>query len=393
MCAGNSWFLTATTYASDPRPSLARPRPNRRPAGRPALRDARADPGSPAARRGRRNATRCRRCRPWSGCHARSTPWPRRWSRRWRWCLTPAARRSGWPARRPSGHPRSSRNRGLTGSHTPRRRTPAAPACLCIRSRQPACSAQPRVAGIVRLEDRVLHGLAGDGFGLREGAAGEVARRQPAHAVLVHDDAGGAVVLQALHVGDVGDGFGRLARQGGDGLRVRHADLAVAAHCDGFQVLAAHHRAHSGAAVRTVGHVNDHGSMESFSPAGPVCTTRSGGLPTRSSRAARLPRFYPSEPPPDAAQPAHRGSTGIPGLLALPVITRASNPANFSSAGKNPPAWLSPMRPEVGLLAVAVQRLCPLTAAARATAVTFVYHHRSYQLFDLRHQPFFPLSL
>ena len=43
-----------------------------------------------------------------------------------------------------------------------------------------------------------------------------------------------------------------------------------------------------------------------------------------------------------------------------PVSTMPSKPANLSSAGQKPPAWLSPIRPEVGLLAVAVHRLCPL---------------------------------
>ena len=113
------------------------------------------------------------------------------------------------------------------------------------------------VAGVVVLEDRVGHRLAGQRLRLRKGAAEPVAGRQPAHRVLEHEHAGGAVVLQPLHVREVRERAGGLARQPGHGLLIRDVDLAVAAHRDRLQVLAAHHRAHAGAAVRPVGHVDD----------------------------------------------------------------------------------------------------------------------------------------
>ena len=113
------------------------------------------------------------------------------------------------------------------------------------------------VAGIVVFEDRVGHGLTGQRLSPRKGSARPVACRQPAHRILKHEHAGGAVVLHSLHVREVRERAGGLARQLRHRLLIRDVDLAVAAHHDRLQVLAAHHRAHTGAAVCAVGHVDD----------------------------------------------------------------------------------------------------------------------------------------
>ena len=180
-----------------------------------------------------------------------------RWSRRSRWCPSRFVRRSGWPAIRHTGHRRSSRSRGgqrlVLRAAVKRVHLRA----LVLGLDHTFAANRAGVAGVVVFEDRVGHRLARQRLGPRKGAAQPVAGWESAHRVLEHEHAGGAVVLHPLHVREVRKRARGLARQFGHGLLIRHVDLAVAAHRDRLQVLAAHHRAHAGAAVGTIGHVDD----------------------------------------------------------------------------------------------------------------------------------------
>ena len=112
-------------------------------------------------------------------------------------------------------------------------------------------------------EDRGRHRLAADGLVAVELAGVVVERRQAAGGVLALEHALGAVVAQPDDVAVVGDLPGAPAGQLAEGRGVGQRRLAVRA-ADGhrLEVLGAHHRAHAGAAVGAVAHVDDRGEAD-----------------------------------------------------------------------------------------------------------------------------------
>ena len=97
--------------------------------------------------------------------------------------------------------------------------------------------------------------MAADGLVSFEDAAGPVARCQPTDRVLTEDD-----FCRAQHAGAVGIRFGELLGaplgQRVEALAVEDLGPVFAAHCDRFQILAGHDRAHAGATVSPVSHAD-----------------------------------------------------------------------------------------------------------------------------------------
>ncbi len=105
-----------------------------------------------------------------------------------------------------------------------------------------------------------------------------------------------------------------------------------------------------------------------LSPAGPICSTSIFGSPSSflivlSASPVTFP--HKGEASRSSASPLwiHRYT----GSGALPLIMRASKPANFNSAGQYPPHCESPMAFVRGDLALAVMRLCPEIGAPVVT--------------------------
>ena len=119
------------------------------------------------------------------------------------------------------------------------------------------------IAGVAVGQDRGGHRLTGDRLVAVELAGVVVEGRQGAGSVLPFQDAGGPVRAQAQDIGIVRDLRRACARQLVEDRRVRQGELlAGPAGDDRLQVLRAHHRAHPGAAVGTVGHVHDRGKTD-----------------------------------------------------------------------------------------------------------------------------------